>query len=128
MAKGPSQMDKQRRIVMDLLRARAIQFRPLPHDESLPILDHFVNAFVDRRKRESVNLNLRRPRVRQKPIDYHKYFPPDSVKEGFIATRGGKVGLVQWLPGAPPTPYCYLLHSEPWLPPFEVAGNTYGSQ
>jgi hypothetical protein len=37
-----------------------------------------------------------------------------------IVTSNGK-GLVQWLRGASSTSYCCLLHTEPWVPLFEVA-------
>ena len=103
--------------MINQLSAAGAKFEVLPVTEGKRIVRLFIDSFIKNEKREMCRLNLARPIIAQKPVDYHKYFLPRNVKD--VGEIVSKETLVRWL-GRGRKWHSHLFFSEPWIDPIIV--------
>jgi hypothetical protein len=108
---------KQANKVVNQLGSTGAKFEVLSVDNGKAVVRQFIDTFIETEKRERCQLNLSRPIIGQKPVDYHKYFLPRYLKDVNEVVR--KERLLHWLGGARQS-HCYLFFSEPWIAPMIV--------
>lgn len=109
---------KENRIIK-LLRDRGIVFDVFSEPEQEILKSSFIERFVSDRKRESLALNLRRPPIRQRPVDYYRYFEPSRTTDGWDTEKHGP-SLLGWLSNKKNLSSCDLVWSEPLIPAFRI--------
>lgn len=110
-------MQRQANKELKLLKSTGAPYEVLSADEGQSITRQFIDNFVTADKREAFHLNLARTPGKQKPIDYHKYLHARCLRD--VVDVVEKQGLTRWLSGDKAW-QCYLLFSEPWIPPVKV--------
>jgi hypothetical protein len=110
-------MQRQASKEMKLLKSTGAPYEVLPADEGQSVARRFIDEFVSAGKREAFHLNLARAPGKQKPIDYHKYLHAHCLRD--VGEVMEKQSLTSWM-SREKAWHCYLLFSEPWIPPVKV--------
>lgn len=101
---------------VNLLNSRGVDFRVLDSKETRDVTALFVEAFIKPEKKQSLFLNIRQTRRKNKQVDYFKYF---NLPKDVVSLEAKKVGLFDWVSFEGESS-CYLIWSEPSIQAFEL--------
>lgn len=108
---------KQANKMLKLLKATGGKFDLLSESQRGSVVRRFIDSFIEAEKRESIHLNLARAENKQKPIDYHRYFPKYCKRDAAEVLKYRS--LLGWL-SCDRKRDCYLIFSEPWIEPLRI--------